>query len=242
MSGEAYDVHPYIFLNHEDDFDSAMTYAHEWGHGVHTLLANEAQPYTKADYPIFTAEVASTLNEALVIKHILSKTTDPKERLFFLGHELEFIRTTFYRQTQLAEYELALHEELEKGEPLTGEKMSQIYGQILKRYYGADKGVMAVDDKYSLEWAFIPHFYYNFYVYQYATSVSAGYYFADKIVKNEPGIVQKYLGVLKGGGSKYPYELLKDAGLDMAKPEAYQAIIRRADEIMDEMELLLKKK
>jgi len=238
-SGSVYDVHPYVLMNYNDDYESVSTLAHEWGHTMHSWLANTTQPYPTADYSIFVAEVASTFNEALLLEHMLEEARDDRERLFYLGSALENLRGTFFRQAMFAEFELKIHELVEKGEALTGERLSEIYGEILRRYHGQDEGVMTIDDAYTVEWAYIPHFYYNFYVYQYATSLAASSLFARDVLDGRDGATERYLGVLKAGGSEYPYELLKNAGVDLASPEPYRALIARMNRIMDRIEAIL---
>ena len=241
MSGSAYNLHPFVFLNHQDDYNSASTYAHEWGHAMHSIYSNREQPYAKSSYSIFVAEIAAIVNETLMIEKAIKDAKTDEEKLFYLGYALESIRGTYFRQTQFGEFELALHEAIEKGEALSGQKISKIYGKIARKYYGHEKGVMTIDENFFSEWAFVPHFYYGFYVYQYSTSISAAYYFSDKILSGDKGVLKKYQTLLKAGGSKYPHELLLDAGLDMSRPDAYRAIDRKANMIMDEMEGILKK-
>ncbi len=236
MNGSAYEVHPFLLLNHQDNFYSVSTFAHEWGHAMHTLYSNSNQDFVSAEPPIFTAEIASTLNEVLLHEKLIQSATTPKERAFYLESLLKLIRTTFFRQTQFAEFELTLHEEVEKDHALSGEKISEIYGKIARKYYGHDQHVMNIDSKYFSEWEFIPHFYNSFYVYQYATCISAAFYFAEQILSKKPGALENYLKVLKAGSSKYPYEILRDAGVDMAKPEVYQAVVRRMEKALKEIE------
>lgn len=234
-----YGVDPYVFLNHQDDYNSLSTFAHEWGHGMHSDLSAHAQPYELANYSLFLAEIASTTNEMLLTDHLVAKAKSKQEKLFYLGQSLENLRGTFFRQTMFAEFELATHDAVERGEALTGAKMKDIYCGLLKKYHGDAEGVMKIDEAYCAEWAFIPHFYRPFYVYQYATSISAGTYFAEQIAKGGAKARDNYLTVLKAGGSEYPYPLLKKAGLDMASPAPYQALVRRMDQTMDQMERLL---
>ncbi len=238
MNGSAYKVHPFVLLNHQDNFSSVSTFAHEWGHAMHTLYSNGAQDFISADAPIFTAEIASTLNEVLLHEKLIQTTQNLKEKAYYLESLLKLIRATFFRQTQFAEFELALHEEVEKDQALSGEKISEIYGRIARKYYGHDQKVMTIDDKFFSEWAFVPHFYNSFYVYQYATCLSAAFYFAEQILAKKPGAVENYLKVLKAGSSKYPYEILKDAGVDMAKPDVYQAVVRRMEKALKEIDEL----
>lgn len=239
MNGSAYDVHPFVLMNYNDDYESVSTLAHEWGHGLHSLLASRAQPFASADYSIFTAEIASTTNEALLLEHMLKVAAGDDERLYYLGSALEQLRGTFFRQAMFAEFELAIHEIVEQGGSLSGQKLSQIYGDLLRRHHGHDQGVLTIDDLVTVEWAYIPHFYRGFYVYQYATSIAAGMAFADRIVAGEPGAVETYLGVLEAGGSDHPYEIVKRAGVDLATPAPYRALIGRMNAIMDQIEAIL---
>ena len=242
MQGFAYDVHPYILLNHNDDYDSLSTFAHEWGHAMHTLYAKQEQPFETADYSIFIAEIPSTSLELILQDYMTNNAETIDEKLFYLGHALENMRTTFFRQTMFAEFELALYEAAERGEALSGEKISQMYGELLKRYHGHDDGVVIIDELYTNEWMFIPHFYYNMYVYQYATSQTAGTALYEKIVEEGDIGVENYKDLLRAGGSNYPYLLLADAGVDLAKPDAYKAIVAKMNAIMDEIEALLDEK
>ncbi len=241
-SGSVHDAHPYVLLNHNDDYESLSTLAHEWGHGMHSVLANRAQPAPLANYSIFTAEIASTCNEALLLDHMLKIAKDDDERLFYLGSALEGLRGTFFRQAMFAEFELRIHEEVEKGNALSGDALTKIYGEILRRYHGDAEGVLKIDELVTVEWAYIPHFYRNFYVFQYATSIAASQAFAAKILAHEPGAVDTYLGLLKAGGSDYPYELVKKAGVDLATPAPYQALVQRMNTIMDQIEAILAKR
>ena len=219
-SGNAYDVHPYILLNYNGQYDDVSTLAHELGHTMHSYYSNKTQPFPTADYSIFVAEVASTLNEALLIDRMLKKIKDDDVRLSLLMSYLDGIKGTVFRQTQFAEFELRMHEKAEKGEALTGDVLTQIYGDILKRYYGHDQGACHIDDLYAIEWAYIPHFYYNFYVFQYATSFTASTALSEKVLSGEPGAVEKCIEFLSAGGSDYPIEVLKKAGVDMTTPRA----------------------
>lgn len=239
MNGSAYDVHPYVLLNHNDDYSALSTYLHEWGHAVHTMLAKRAQPFEKAGYSTFTAEIASTINEILLEEHLIANAKTKKEKLFYLGQALESIRGTFFRQTMFAEFELAIHEAAERGEPLTGAIFSEKYGELLKRYHGHDQGVLTIDDAFSLEWAYIPHFYYDFYVFQYATSISGAAWFSEQFLAGNVAVRDAFIESLKAGGSDDAYAILKKAGLDMAEAEPYQAIVRRMEDVMDRIEALL---
>jgi len=238
-NGAAYDVHPYVLMNYNDDYESVSTLAHEFGHAMHSYLANTAQPFATADYSIFLAEIASTLNEALLLEKMLKEAKSDDEKLFYLGQALESLRGTFYRQTMFAEFELKIHEMVAAGEALTGARFTEIYGDLLRRYHGHDQGVLKIDDEYTVEWAYIPHFYYNFYVYQYATSLAASSLIADRILAGEKGAADVYLGLLKAGGSDYPFDLLKAAGVDLTSPAPYRSLVARMDRIMDQIEAIL---
>lgn len=239
MSGWAYDVHPYVLLNHNDDYESASTFAHEYGHAVHSVLANRAQPWETAPYSTFIAETASIMNEMLLQDLVVREAKTDKERLFYLGIGLEALRGTFFRQTMFAEFELAINQQVEAGNVLTGAKLTQMYLEILKRYHGHDQGVVTIDDLYGIEWAFIPHFYYDFYVFQYATSIAAATNLAEKVSSGDQNAQLDFINLLKAGGSDHPYELMKKAGIDMATPAPYQALITRMNNIMDKMEAIL---
>jgi len=239
MQPAAYDVHPYLLLNHSDDYASLSTLAHEWGHAMHTLYARQEQPFETAGYAIFIAEIPSTSLELILQDYMQENAKTIDEKLFYLGHALEGMRGTFFRQTMFAEFELALYEAAERGEALSGDRISEIYGEILRRYHGHDEGVVIVDDLYTNEWMFVQHFYFNMYVFQYATSKTAGTALYSKIVNEGEAGVENYKDLLKAGGSNYPYLLLVEAGVDLAKPEPYQAIIAKMNAIMDEMERLL---
>jgi oligoendopeptidase F len=235
----AYGLTPYVFLNYRDDFESVSTFAHEWGHGVHTLLANKHQPFETAGYPLFMAEIASITNEVLLSEYMLKTAKTRDERLFQLGHALERLRGTFFRQAMFGEFELLTHDALERGEALNGKRMTTLYCGLLRKYHGEAAGVMKIDPQYCQEWSYIPHFYRPFYVYQYATSMAAASYFGEQTTKGGVAERENYLNVLRAGGSVPPYELLKKAGLDMASPAPYEAVMRRMNGIIDEMERLL---
>ena len=239
MNGSVYDEHPFVLMSYNDDYESLSTLAHEWGHAMHSYLSNTNQPYPLARYATFTAEIASTFNEALLLEHMLKTAENDDERLFYLGSALENLRGTYFRQTMFAEFELAIHEAAEAGQALTGPQLTQMYGELLRRYHGHDEGVLTIDDLYTVEWAYIPHFYYDFYVYQYATSLAASSLLAESVIKGQPGAVGNYLTLLKSGGSDYPYDLLKKAGVDMATPEPYRAVFTRMNGIMDQIEGIL---
>lgn len=236
MNPGAYDVHPYLLLNLADRYDGMSTYAHEWGHAMHSLLAKQAQPYDKVGYPLFLAEIASTGNEQLLVAHMLKRAKTREEKLFYLGQQLENFRGTFFRQAMFAEFELAAHDKAEAGEGLSGKAFNALYLDILRRYHGPK---VAVDDAYGAEWAYIPHFYSTFYVYQYATCISAATYFAQSILKGGAKERDTYLGVLRAGGSDHPVDILKRAGLDMTTPAPYQALIATFKDTLDQVEALI---
>jgi oligoendopeptidase F len=207
---------------------------------MQSYLSNKYQPYPTSQYPIFVAEVASTFNEALLMHYVLDHTKDPQVRLSLLGNFLENIRGTVFRQAQFAEFELKIHQMAEKGQSLTGERLNKIYGDILKKYYGVDKGVMQINPLYFVEWAYIPHFYYNFYVYQYATSFVASQALVAKVLAGEKGAVERYLNFLKSGGSEYPVEMLQKAGVDLTTSEPFNLTMKTMGQVMDEIEGILK--
>lgn len=239
MNGSAYDVHPYVLLNHNDDYNSASTFAHEYGHAVHSVLANAAQPFETAGYSTFTAETASIMNEMLLNNLVVANAETPEERLFYLGSALETLRGTYFRQAMFAEFELKANELVDAGEAVTGPALTEIYLDLLKRYHGDAEGVVKIDDLYGIEWAYIPHFYYDFYVFQYATSIAAASYLAEQIDSGDEAARDRFITMLKAGGSDHPYTLMKNAGLDLATPQAYDALERRMNAIMDEMEEIL---
>lgn len=232
---------PLIFLNHQDTFDGASTFAHEWGHGMHTLLANGSQPFETAGYPLFVAEVAAFTHELLLQDHLLRQARDARERLYLLSEAVERLRGAYFRQTMFAEFELATHDAVQRGEALTGKRLTAVYCGLLRKYHGADQGVMSIDPKVCSEWAFIPHFYRPFYVYQYATSMAAAQHFSERLLSGAPGERENYLAVLRAGGSVAPVPLLRSAGLDMDAPAPHRALVRRMDRLLDEMETLLKR-
>jgi oligoendopeptidase F len=238
-----YGVHPYQLLNFYGTYEDLTTLAHESGHSMHTFLANGAQPYPTSGYSTFVAEVASTLNENLLVHDLLGRAKDDPTRLFLLGNYLESLRLTLFRQTQFAEFELAIHDRVDKGEPFTGEGLSKLYLEQVREYYGHAQGVCQVDDALAVEWAYIPHFYYNFYVYQYATSIVASTAIARAIREETPRHETRrrdaYLAMLRGGGSKYPIQLLKDAGVDMTTSQPFDAAMSEMNAIMDDIERIL---
>jgi oligoendopeptidase F len=238
MQGAAYDVHPYLHLNHNYDYYALSTFVHEWGHAVHTLLTHDNQPFELSNYSTFTAETASITNEMLLNDYMVAHAASDDEKLFYLGELLELMRGTFFRQTMFAEFQLALHEEVEAGRALSGARMSEIYCGLLKKYHGDAEGVMKIDPAYCTEWEFIPHFYYGFYVWQYATSMAGAAIFADAMEHEGKPAQERFINLLKAGGSDYPYNLYKTAGLDMASPDPYQALLKRMERTMDQIDAI----
>lgn len=241
-SNATYGVHPFMLLNYNGQYADMSTLAHELGHTVHSYLSNKNQPFPTADYPIFVAEVASTFNESLLIDHVLKSVTDDAVKLSLLGNYLENIKGTVFRQTQFAEFELRVHEMVEKGQPITGDALSALYTAIAKKYYGHEAGVCVVDDYVAHEWAFIPHFYRAFYVFQYATSFTASSALSEHVLAGDADARQRFVQFLSSGGSQYPIDLLKQAGVDMTTREPLDLTIRQMTRVMDEMEKILAKK
>lgn len=235
-SAGAYGAHPYVLLNYNDTLDNMFTLAHEMGHAMHSYHSNEKQPYIYAGYKIFVAEVASTCNEILLMEYLLANTTDKKERAYLLNHYLDSFKGTVYRQTMFAEYEMRSNKMVEDGESLTAENLCALYGELNEKYYGPD---MISDPEISYEWARIPHFYYNFYVYQYATSFSAAVAIAHEILEKGAPAVERYKEFLSGGCSKSPVELLKMVGINMEEATPIQNALNVFGEVLDEMEALI---
>ncbi|MBO7253311.1 MAG: oligoendopeptidase F [Oscillospiraceae bacterium] len=229
-------VHPFVLMNYSGTLDSQFTLAHEMGHAIHSYLSNKHQNPLDAEYVIFVAEVASTCNEALLMEYLLGKTTDKKERAYLINHFLDQFKGTIYRQTMFAEFERNIGRMTARGETLTAEVLCAEYKRLNEEYYGPD---MVVDDRIAMEWARIPHFYYNYYVFQYATGYSAAIARSRKILAEGEGAVQDYLGFLSGGCSKSPIDLLKGAGVDMTTPEPVNQALALFGQLLDEMEQLL---
>ncbi|HEY3162384.1 MAG TPA: oligoendopeptidase F [Vicinamibacterales bacterium] len=237
--GGAYDVHPYMLLNYLGQYNDVSTLAHELGHTMHSYYSNTVQPYALANYPTFVAEVASTFNEALLIDRVLRNTKDPATRLSLLGSFLENVKATVFRQTQFAEFELKMHQLAERGEPITGEALGTLYLDIARRYYGNTAETCIVDDYVRHEWSYIPHFYIGFYVFQYATSFTAAEALSEKVLAGDEDARTRYLTFLGSGTSKYPIDLLKDAGVDMTTDEPLDFTMRKMNRVMDEIEARL---
>jgi oligoendopeptidase F len=235
-NGGAYEVHPYILLNYLGQYNDVSTLAHELGHTMHSYYSNRTQPYQTADYSTFVAEVASTFNEALLIDHMLKHITDGPTRLSLLGSYLENIKSTVFRQTQFAEYELRVHEMALRAEPITGDALAELYIGITRRYYGHAHRIVVVDDYVANEWSYIPHFYSDFYVFQYATSFTAAETLAARVIAGDASATKRFLAFLGSGSSKYPIDLLKDAGVDMTTDEPLDQTMRTMNRVMDEIE------
>jgi oligoendopeptidase F len=241
-SGEAYDVHPYVLTNYIGKYDDVSTLAHELGHTMHSYLTNKAQPYPNASYSTFVAEVASTFNEALLMNYMLKTITDDEVRLNLLGNYLDNVKGTLFRQVQFAEFELAIHEMAERGESLTGDALDALYLDIVRKYYGHAKGICIVDDEIKAEWANIPHFYYNFYVFQYATSLTASSALSEEVIGGDTKAKEGFLNLLSAGGSDYPIALLKKAGVEMTTSQPFELLMKKMNRVMDEMEKILAKR
>ena len=228
--------HPYVLLNHKDTLDSQFTLAHEMGHALHSYFSKKTQPVSQSNYVIFVAEVASTCNEVLLMKHLLSKTEDREEKAYLLNYFLEQFRTTLYRQAMFAEFEMMMNAKAEAGESLTADLLSDMYYKLNKEYYGEE---MVVDQDIAIEWARIPHLFYNFYVFQYATGFSAAVALANKILTEGERAVKNYRRFLTLGGSQDPISLLKIAGVDMTTAQPVTEALHLFGELLDEMEQLM---
>ena len=235
-SAGAFGTHPYVLLNHNDTLDNMFTLAHERGHAMHSYYSNENQPYIYSQYKIFVAEVASTCNEILLMEYLLAHTTDQKERAYLLNHYLDSFKGTVYRQTMFAEFEMRSNKMAEDGESLNADNLCKLYYELNQKYFGED---MVSDPQIAYEWARIPHFYYNFYVYQYATSFSAAVAIAHGILEEGAPAVEHYKKFLSGGCSKAPVELLREVGINMEEPKPIQDALDVFGKILDEIETLV---
>lgn len=231
-------VHPFLMLNYFNQADDVSTLAHELGHAMHSYLSSTTQPYVTSSYVPFIAEIASTCNEKLLSDYLARTARTDAERLYVLNETVDRLRTTIYRQTLFAEFELTVHTAAERGTPITADFLDQTYARLIREYYGPAYTMGPQDD---IEWAYIPHLYYKFYVFSYATGLSSGVALAERIQKQGQPAVQAYLGMLRGGCSKPPLELLKGAGVDLTRPTAIEAAARLMDRTLDDMEVLLKK-
>ncbi len=232
----SYKTHPYVLLNYQDKINDVFTLAHEMGHALHSYYTNMTQPYVYSEYKIFVAEVASTVNESLLMRYLLPRAANKQEKAYLLNHYLEEFRGTVFRQVMFAEFEKAIHEKVEQGEALNSQELCDIYYALNKKYFGE---TVTVDEDIAMEWSRIPHFYSSFYVYKYATGFSAATAIAEKILTEGKPAVDKYLEFLKSGGSNYPIELLKIAGVDLSTPQPIQDALDVFEKILEELEELL---
>ena len=232
----AYGTHPFVFLNFMNELDDVFTTAHEFGHAMHFYLASEAQPYPTADSTIFLAEIASTFHEEMLLNYLLKNTKSDEEKIVLLNKRLENIRLTITRQTMFAEFEKLLHSEVESGGAITAERLNTIYKELLTKYFGPE---FSIDDGDVIEWAYIPHFYYNFYVYKYSTGLMSSIVFTDRVLKAKPGALRQYQGLLRAGGSDYPLTILNKAGIDFTDSAIVASTYDLFSATLDEMEKLL---
>ena len=230
-----YRVHPFVLMNFNDTVDNMFTLAHELGHALHSFYSNKTQPYPKAQYSIFVAEVASTLNEGLLMQHLLSKATDKLDKLYLLNRHVDNTVGTFFNQVMYAHFELEIHERVERGEALSPDMLNELWGQLTQKYFGPE---LSHDDLSALKWSRVPHFYLNFYVYQYATSYTASQAILDKFLAGEEGLVQRYLKLISSGGNNHPIEQLKLCGIDMTTPAPVEATLKLFADQIDEMDRL----
>lgn len=233
-----YSVHPFVLLNYNDRLEDVSTLAHEMGHAIHSHYSQANQPFSKSQYTIFTAEVASTTNEILLNDYLLKNTTDKQKKLYLINQYLEMVRATVYRQTMFAEFEKDIYDKAESGETLTADLLDQMWHELNTKYYGTD---IVVDKEIDIEWARIPHFYWNFYVYQYVTGYAAATTLADKMLHEGAGAQERYIGFLKSGGSDYPINILKNAGVDMSTPQPVELTLNKFSYMLDELEKLTTK-
>lgn len=233
----SYDTHPYILLNYNDSVDEMFTVAHEMGHALHSYYTNSNQNYRNSNYPTFLAEVASTTNEFLMLDYMMKHAKNNQEKLYLINSMVENIRGSIYTQIMYAEFEKIIHEKVEAGEALSADTMNEIWGNLMQKYYGAD---FEVDPLVKLWWARIPHFYMNFYVYNYATGIAGAYPLSQAILKGEKGAVEKYIGFLKAGDSNYPVETLKNAGVDMTSTKPVDDLLKLFNDLVDQMEQILR--
>jgi oligoendopeptidase F len=237
-SSGVFGVHPYVKMNYDGGYDNVSTLAHELGHSMHSYFSNQAQHFANAQYPTFLAEIASTFNEHMLVRQMLKSETDDALKLFLLDSYLEQIRGTLFRQTLFAEFELAIHEKAEQGQTLTPDWLDKTYLDLTRAYYGHSQGVVEVEDYIQSEWSGIPHFYYNFYVFQYSTGIVASMALSDMVLKGGEAERARYLNFLKAGGSKFPLDTLREAGVDMATPAPIVTALKQFDEMVGEMEII----
>lgn len=240
-SNSAYGNHPYIKINYNNKFDDVSMLAHELGHTMHSYFSSKHQPYQTAGYASFVAEVASTTNEALLVEDVLKKITEPKEKLAILCNYAESFRQTIFRQTLFAEFEMTINQRTEKGESLSADDFDKLYLQLVREYYGQDKGIISIDDQIACEWAYISHFYLGYYNFTYATSYTASLAIAEKILQQGPEMTAKYIKFLSSGGSKGSIDLLKELGVDMTTNEPFDLAVKKMNRVLDEIEALMDK-
>lgn len=240
-SGGLYGVHPFVKMNYDGSYDTLSTLAHEMGHAMHSYFSNKTQPYPTTGYSAFLAEIASTFNENMLLQHLLDHEKDDLLKLFILDSFIQQVKGTIYRQTQFAEFELAMHREVEKGGTLTPQWLNKKYLELARDYYGHEKGVVRVDDYIAVEWASVPHFFMNYYVYTYSTGMIASMALSDMVLNGGKDEQDKYLAFLSAGGSRYPLDTLKTAGVDMTTPVPYQAAFKRFRQLVSRMEDIVKR-
>ena len=238
-NGSISDGHPYVLMNYNGTFNHVSTLAHEYGHAMHSWFSNTTQPYPLRDYPTFLAEIASTFNETLLVHHMVNTEPDDLVKLFILDQYLEEFRGTLYRQTLFADFELKIHQRVESGQSLTPEWLDNIYLELTRHYYGHKQRVISVGKHIENEWSNVPHFYYNFYVYQYSTGIAAAAALAAMVLDGGESERKKYMNFLKSGCSKYPLDTLKDAGLDMTTPQPIITAVAKFEGIVEEMEKIV---
>lgn len=231
----AYKVHPYLLLNLGDGFVDMTLFTHEWGHAMHAVLGDRAQPYELSNAPLLTRETASTCNEQLLVKHLVSTAQSNQERLFYLAQQMEGYSVIFFNNAMIAEFESAIHDTVEKGGSLSGPQLTETYGDLQKKFYGPN---VVVDPAHGREWMYIPHFYTPFYNFQYVPCIAAAAHFSEEIRAGQTGALQSYLRMLQAGGSDYGYRLLQNAGVDLARPEPYRALVKQFSDVMDKAEAL----
>lgn len=232
----SFDTHPFILMNYDNKLDDVFTLAHELGHAMHSYYSNQTQPFIYSQYSIFLAEVASTVNESLLIDHLLAESEKPEDRVYLINHYLEQFKGTMYRQTMFAEFEKIIHETVERGEALTPELLSKIYRELNQLYFGNE---VVLDAEIDIEWARIPHFYSAFYVYKYATGFAAATALKEQILEDGPAALDRYMAFLRAGSSDYPLNILRKAGVDLNTPEPVESALKYFSRLVDELETLL---
>jgi len=240
-SGSLYDLHPFVLLNYNGSFTHLLTMAHEFGHALHSWFSNKTQPFPLSHYPIIIAEIASTFNETLLVHHLLKNETDDLVKLFIMDRYINEFRGTMFRQTLFAEFEAAIHKEVEQGRTLTTDWMDNCYLELCRFYYGHSEDVLFVPDYIKAEWSIIPHFYYNFYVFKYSTGIAAATALVDIIMQGGEKEKQRYLALLKSGRSKFPLDALSDAGVDLTSPQPIETAIRTFNQVVLQMEEIVDK-